>query len=56
MVFFNYALRKLNERSVHEIPVVDALEPRRVVTMLTRNNLGAAYHRHLRELRRRSGG
>jgi CIC family chloride channel protein len=48
----NEALRKLNEFSIHEIPVVDAANPRRVLTMLTRNNIGAAYHRRLRELKR----
>ncbi|QDU65630.1 chloride channel protein [Engelhardtia mirabilis] len=48
----NDALRKLNERSVHEIPVVSADDPTRVIAMLTRNNVGAAYHRRLRELRR----
>lgn len=50
----NDALRKLNELSVHEIPVIDTERPGQVITMLTRNNLGAAYHRRLRELRRRS--
>ena len=50
----NDALRKLNELAVHEVPVVDDVDPKKVVTMLTRNNLGAAYHRRLRELRRRS--
>ena len=51
----NDALRKLNELSVHEIPVVEADDEHQIVSMLTRNNLGAAYHRRLRELRRRSG-
>ncbi len=50
----NDALRKLNELSVHEVPVVDDVDSKKVVTMLSRNNLGAAYHRRLRELRRRS--
>ncbi|MHC4260914.1 MAG: chloride channel protein [Planctomycetota bacterium] len=48
------ALRQLNELSVHEIPVVDAENPRQVVAMLTRNNIGAVYHQRLRELRRSS--
>jgi len=46
------ALRRLNEYSIHELPVVHANNPRRVLTMLSRNNLGAAYHRRLRELKR----
>jgi CIC family chloride channel protein len=48
------ALRALNQYSIHEIPVVDAADPRRVLTMLTRNNIGAAYHRRLGELKRPS--
>jgi CIC family chloride channel protein len=48
----NGALQKLNELGLHEIPVVDAEDPRRVVAMLTRNNLGAAYHQRLRDLKR----
>jgi chloride channel protein, CIC family len=48
----NEALRRLNEYSIHEIPVVSAENPRQVLTMLTRNNIGAAYHRRLRELKR----
>jgi len=47
----NNALAILNEHGLHEIPVVDATDPRRVIAMLTRNNLGAAYHKKLRELR-----
>lgn len=46
------ALRLLNELSVHEIPVVDEEDSRRVRAMLTRNNIGAVYHRRLRELKR----
>jgi CIC family chloride channel protein len=49
------ALRKLNQLSVGELPVVDAQDPRRVLLMLTRNQLGAAYHRRLAELRRAAG-
>jgi CIC family chloride channel protein len=51
----NVALQRLNELTVHEIPVVAADDPGRVVGMLSRNRLGAAYHQRLRELRRRSG-
>lgn len=47
------ALRTLNELSVHEVPVVDAKEPRKVLAMLTRNQVGAAYHQRLREHRQR---
>jgi CIC family chloride channel protein len=46
------ALQKLNEHGLHEIPVVDAQQPDRVLAMLTRNNLGAAYHRRLHALKR----
>lgn len=47
------ALRTLNELSVHEVPVVDTKEPRKVLAMLTRNQVGAAYHQRLREHRQR---
>jgi len=50
----NEALLSLNEYGLHEIPVVDAEDPRKVVAMLTRNNLGAAYHKRLDALRRGS--
>ncbi len=50
----NEALRLLNELSIHEIPVVDPNNPKRVLSMLGRNNLGAAYHKRLRELKRQS--
>ena len=46
------ALSRLNEHGLHEIPVVAADDPRRVLAMLTRNHLGAVYHRRLHELRR----
>ncbi|MEM7305412.1 MAG: chloride channel protein [Planctomycetota bacterium] len=46
------ALQRLNERAIAQLPVVDAENPRRVVGMLSRNNLGAAYHTKLRELQR----
>lgn len=48
----NDALQTLNEYGLHEVPVVDTEDPRRVVAMLTRNNLGAAYHRRLHALKR----
>jgi len=46
------ALRRLNELAIHELPVVGARDPRRVVAMLSRNQIGAAYTRRLQELRR----
>ena len=52
----NDALQRLNERAIAQIPVVDAHNPRRVLGMLSRNNLGAAYHQRLRELRRLGSG
>jgi CIC family chloride channel protein len=45
------ALRLLNEYSIHELPVVDSNNTKRVIGMLNRNNIGAAYHQRLRELR-----
>ncbi|QDU83469.1 H(+)/Cl(-) exchange transporter ClcA [Planctomycetes bacterium Pla163] len=48
----NDALRAMNELAVHALPVVDGKGSGRVVGMITRNNLGAAYHRRLRELQR----
>lgn len=48
----NGALQKLNEHGLHEIPVVDSGDPRRVLAMLTRHNLGAAYNRRLQALQR----
>ena len=47
----NSALHKLNEHGLHELPVVDATDPRRVIAMLTRNNLGAAYQKRLHALK-----
>ena len=47
----NEAIRLLNEFSIHEIPVVDPGDATRVIGMLNRNNIGAAYHRRLRELK-----
>ena len=49
------ALSKLNEYGLHEIPVVDDRDPRKVIAMLTRNNLGAAYHKRLHELKKTAG-
>ncbi len=46
------ALRILNELAIHEIPVVADETENKVIGMLSRNNLGAAYHRRLRELKR----
>ena len=48
----NEALRLMNQYTVHEIPVVSEVDARHVVGMLTRNNVGAAYHQRLRDLRR----
>ncbi len=48
----NTALQRLNERAIAQVPVVDANNPRKVLGMLSRNNLGAAYHKKLRELKR----
>ncbi|MFT5286675.1 MAG: CIC family chloride channel protein [Planctomycetota bacterium] len=45
------ALRLLNEYSIHELPVVDPNNTNRVIAMLNRNNIGAAYHQRLRELK-----
>ncbi len=49
------ALARLNEYGLHEIPVVDSDDPTRVVAMLTRNNLGAAYSKRLHALKRAPG-
>ncbi len=46
------ALRIMNKLTIHEIPVVSAVDPKHVVALLTRNNLAAAYHQRLRELRK----
>lgn len=48
----NTALSRMNEISITEIPVVDSEDPGKVIGMLTRNQLGAVYHKRLRELRR----
>ena len=45
------ALRLLNEYSIHELPVVDSNNTKHVIGMLNRNNIGAAYHQRLRELK-----
>jgi CIC family chloride channel protein len=49
------ALRELTEHGLHELPVVATDDPRRVLAMLTRNNLGAAYHRRMHALRSTDG-
>jgi CIC family chloride channel protein len=48
----NAALRLMNQLAIHQIPVVAEADDRHVIGMLTRNNLGAAYHQRLRDLRR----
>jgi CIC family chloride channel protein len=48
----NDALQRLNDRMIAQLPVVAADNPRKVLGMLSRNNLGAAYHQKMRELRR----
>ncbi len=48
-------LRALNELNVHEVPVVDRDAPRKVIAMVSRNQIGAAYHQKLREHRARLG-
>jgi len=47
----NIVLRRMNEHGLHEIPVVDPAEPRRVLAMLTRQHVSATYQRRLLELR-----
>jgi CIC family chloride channel protein len=47
------ALRLMNQLTIHEVPVVSAADSRHVIALLTRNNLGAAYHQRLRELKRK---
>lgn len=47
----NVTLRRMNEHGLHEIPVVDPAEPRRVLAMLTRQHVSATYQRRLVELR-----
>jgi len=46
---------KLNEHGLHEIPVVSDEDPGQVVAMLTRNTLGAAYHKRLHALKQSAG-
>ena len=48
----NEALQLLNEHGLHELPIVADDDPRRVLAMLSRNRLGAAYHRKLHALKR----
>jgi CIC family chloride channel protein len=45
------ALAKLNGHGLHEIPVVAADDPRRVLGMLTRQRISATYQDRVRELR-----
>jgi len=47
----NAALQRLNEYGLHEIPVVATEDETRVLAMLTRNNLSAAYSKRFKELR-----
>lgn len=51
----NTALTRLNEYSIHEIPVVAESDPREVIGMLSRNQIGAAYHKRLQQLRAAKG-
>jgi len=47
----NTAHQKMNENGLHEIPVVAPDDPRRVLAMLTRQQLGAAYQERVLKLR-----
>jgi CIC family chloride channel protein len=49
------ALKILNERSIHELPIVDSEDAGLVLGMMTRNVLGVAYQKRLRALRLRKG-
>ena len=49
------ALKILNERSIHELPIVDSEDEGLVLGMMTRNVLGVAYQKRLRALRLRKG-
>ncbi|MFT5289064.1 MAG: CIC family chloride channel protein [Planctomycetota bacterium] len=48
----NDALRILNEHGLHELPIVSSEDERHVLGMLSRNRLGAAYHRRLHTLKK----
>jgi CIC family chloride channel protein len=50
------ALRTMNEYAIAEVPIVDDEDEGRVIGMLTRNGLGLAYQRRLRELRLQAAG
>lgn len=49
----NDALSLMNKLAIHQIPVTSDTGGRHVVAMLTRNNVGAAYHQRMRELGKR---
>ena len=49
----NDALTLMNQLAIHQIPVTSDVGGRHVVAMLTRNNVGAAYHQRMRELGKR---
>jgi CIC family chloride channel protein len=49
------ALKILNERSIHELPIVDSEDAGLVLGMMTRNVLGVAYQKRLRARRLRKG-
>ena len=49
----NDALTLMNQLAIHQIPVTSDVGGRHVVGMLTRNNVGAAYHQRMRELGKR---
>jgi CIC family chloride channel protein len=44
------ALRRFTRKNIEDIPVVDPLEPRRVIGMLSRRHLISAYHDRVSEL------
>lgn len=45
-------LARMNEHGLHEIPVVDAEDPRLVLGMMTRQRINATYQERVRELRK----
>ncbi len=47
----NEAMTKLNQYHIHAIPVVDPDDPRELVGMLNRHELGRAYDRRIKALR-----
>ena len=50
----NAALGLMNKLAIHQIPVTSDVGGLHVVGMLTRNNVGAAYHQRMRELGKRT--